>query len=116
MEKNNEKASIAVTPKAAAHIAATMAKEGLTNHGLRIGIKKGGCTGYEYMLQFAAAPEDDDYIYDIGELRIYIDRASLEKLDGSVLDYTDGLVGAGLAFRNPQATRTCGCGTSFSTE
>jgi iron-sulfur cluster assembly protein len=116
MEKSDGKASVTVSPKAAAHIATIMATEGLTTHGLRIGVKKSGCTGYEYTFQFAAAPADDDYIYQTGELRIYIDRTSLEKLDGAVLDYTDGLVGAGLAFRNPQATRTCGCGASFSTE
>ena len=116
MEESKRRAGVTVTPNAAAHIATIMAKEGLTNHGLRIGIKKGGCTGYEYTFQFAAAPEDEDYIYEVGELRIYIDSTSLEKLDGTVLDYTNGLVGAGLALRNPQATRTCGCGTSFSTE
>ena len=115
MEETKNEPVVQLTEAAIAHITATMERQGLAGQGLRIGLEKGGCSGYEYLVEFATEAQDDDYVYEVGQLRIFIDRVSSEKLAGAVLDYVDGLVGAGLKFRNPQATSTCGCGTSFST-
>lgn len=79
---------------------------------LRIAVTRGGCAGWEYRLAFAAA-QPGDVEWEEGEIRIALDRASIDRLAGSVLDYQGGLSGAGFRFRNPHARGTCGCGTSF---
>jgi iron-sulfur cluster assembly accessory protein len=103
-----------LTDKALEHVRKTMLREGVDGHGLRIAVVTGGCSGNEYALTFAAAPEIGDSVYTVNGLRVFVDVASVEKLAGTVLDYVDGLHGAGLKFRNPNATHQCGCGTSFS--
>jgi len=104
-----------LTPKAVAHVRKTMANEDAQDHGLRVAVVTGGCSGHEYSLAFAASPEHDDIVYEIEGLKVFVDAASVEKLGGTVLDYVDGLYGAGLKFSNPNAVHSCGCGTSFST-
>ena len=105
-----------VTPKAAAHILSTMKKDGAEGHGLRIRVVSGGCSGYEYAIDFAAAPQGDDQVLQAGDLRVFIERGSVDKVAGTVLDFIAGQYGGGtLKFTNPQAAHTCGCGTSFST-
>ena len=116
MEETHNEPVVQLTEAAVAYITGMMERQGLDGQALRIGLEKGGCSGYEYLLEFAAEAQDNDYVYEVGQLRVFIDLVSSEKLAGVVLDYTDGLVGAGLKFRNPQATSTCGCGTSFSTD
>ena len=88
----------------------------LGGQGLRVAITTGGCSGYEYSLSLSPEPEPDDVLIEIDALRVFVEAASIDKLSGTVLDYVDGLYGGGLKFTNPQATHTCGCGTSFSTE
>jgi iron-sulfur cluster assembly accessory protein len=109
-------APFSLTEKAARHIRKTMERDGVTNHGLRIAVVPGGCSGYEYAISFASAPETGDLVLDIESLPVFVDKNSVDKLAGTVLDYVDGLYGAGLKFTNPKAVHTCGCGTSFSTE
>ena len=116
MSEATNKPVVQLTEAALAHIEALMEREGLHGRALRIGLTKGGCSGYEYALGFDAAPRADDYVYRAGQLRVFVEHASCDKLAGAVLDYADGLLGAGLKFRNPRATSTCGCGTSFSTD
>ncbi|MBI4418571.1 MAG: iron-sulfur cluster assembly accessory protein [Ignavibacteriales bacterium] len=82
-------------------------------HALRLGIKGGGCSGMTYVLAFDEKPRQGDNIYDIGGLTVYIDPKSLFYLSGTTLDFSDGLNGRGFVFNNPQAVRTCGCGSSF---
>lgn len=79
---------------------------------LRIAVTRGGCAGWEYRIEFATA-QPDDVEWQDGDVRIALDRASIARLEGSVLDYQGGLSGAGFRFRNPHARGTCGCGTSF---
>jgi iron-sulfur cluster assembly accessory protein len=93
-----------------------MEKEGALGHGLRVAIVPGGCSGYEYSMEFKEAPAAGDEVFEVDGLTVYVDGASVEKLTGTVLDFVDGLHGAGLQFRNPQAVHACGCGSSFSTE
>lgn len=82
--------------------------------GIRIGIQNGGCSGYQYNLAVADAPQQSDLIEQHGKLRVYIDAASAPLLDGVVLDFVDSLLESGFKFNNPNATDTCGCGQSFT--
>lgn len=105
-----------LTDKAAEHVKRTLIRQGLEGHGLRVAVVSGGCSGYEYALEFAGEPREGDRVVRHGDLDVYVDAASIERLEGTVLDYVDGLYGAGLKFANPQAVHSCGCGTSFSTD
>ena len=105
-----------LTGKALDHVRRLMARDGVPDHGLRIAVVTGGCSGNEYSLSFAAAPQVGDRVFEVDGVKVFIDTTSVEKLAGTVLDYVDGLHGGGLKFRNPNATHQCGCGTSFSTE
>jgi iron-sulfur cluster assembly protein len=116
MTATTEAPSLTLTPAAAAHVRRAIEKEGLTGHGLRISVVTGGCSGNEYALDFTALPQEGDSVYEYGDLKVFVDEASREKLAGTVLDYVDGLSGGGLRFKNPNATHHCGCGTSFATE
>jgi iron-sulfur cluster assembly protein len=107
---------LTLTPAAAAHVRRAIANEGLHGHGLRISVVTGGCSGHEYALDFVPAPHEGDTVYEFEDLKIFVDAASRDKLAGTVLDYVDSLSGGGLRFKNPNATRQCGCGTSFATE
>jgi iron-sulfur cluster assembly protein len=104
---------IQVTEKAAEQIKAIMKKEGLEDHGLRIAAVGGGCSGMSYKLEFDKVTGEDKVYEDHG-VKILVDKKSYIVLNGTTLDYTDGLNGTGFVFQNPNAKSTCGCGTSFS--
>jgi len=80
--------------------------------GLRLGVEKGGCAGLQYVMETGSWREGDTTV-EHGGAKVFIDAASTDHLSGSVLDYEDGLSGAGFRIRNPHASRSCGCGTSF---
>lgn len=80
---------------------------------LRVGIKRGGCSGYSYVLELAEAPQAHDIVLEEKGARLFIDGASAQQLDGVEIDYLDSLQGAGFKIKNPQATKGCGCGNSF---
>ncbi len=82
-------------------------------HGLRVGVKGGGCSGFTYILGFDVIKEDDD-TFDIAGLKVVMQRAHGIYLMGMEVDWIDGLENRGFTFTNPNATDTCGCGTSFS--
>jgi len=105
---------IDLTPAAVEHVKRLRAKEGKEGQALRIGVKAGGCSGYSYFLGFTADRRANDLVIEYEGLPVYVDARSLEILDGTVIDYERGLLGAGLQFRNPRAKRSCGCGDSFS--
>lgn len=106
---------VELTPKAIEKVLAARAAEGRGEaEGLRLAVVKGGCSGYEYSIKFAASPAEDDFVYRAGGIDIYVARDSAEILRGTVLDYVDGLHGAGLKFTNPNASHSCGCGSSFA--
>ena len=92
----------------------TMAKEGMTEGGLRVSVVGGGCSGFQYSLGFDAAPREDDIIVEQRGVKLFVDPTSLQYVHGTMLDYVNGLHGAGFRFVNPNASRTCGCGSSFS--
>ncbi len=93
-----------------------MEAEGAQGQGLRLAVVPGGCSGYEYSMVFAEAPAEGDHVFEVDGLSVFVAGDSVDKLSGTVLDFVDGLYGAGLQFRNPHAAHSCGCGSSFSTE
>lgn len=88
-------------------------KELPENYGLRIGVKGGGCSGMSYILGFDKVEEADD-IYQVDDIKVYINKAHLLYLAGMEVDYHNGLQNRGFVFNNPNAESTCGCGDSFS--
>ena len=81
---------------------------------LRVAVKPGGCSGFNYDMFFDSEFADDDVLRDFAGVKVVVDPQSAELLTGSTLDYSDSLQGAGFHITNPNATRTCGCGNSFS--
>jgi iron-sulfur cluster assembly protein len=91
-----------------------MEKEGRANTLLRVGVKGGGCSGFTYHMEFEDAPRDTDNAYRFHGLDVVVDPRSLELLKGIVLDYREG-INSGFQWINPNATKSCSCGESFST-
>jgi len=83
--------------------------------GLRLFVKQGGCAGLSYGMRFEHEPEADDTIFERNDLRVFVDPASMDYVEGSVLDFEAGLQGAGFHVRNPNVVSECGCGESFRT-
>ncbi len=83
------------------------------DYGLRVGVKGGGCSGMSYTLGFDALSRDNDLVLDADGVKVFIDTKSMFYLMGITLDFSDGLMGKGFTFTNPNATKTCGCGSSF---
>ncbi|GEN66651.1 HesB/IscA family protein [Chryseobacterium rhizosphaerae] len=81
---------------------------------IRVGVKSGGCSGLEYVLKFDNQKTDTDQIFEDNDIKIVIDKKSILYLAGTTLEYSGGLNGKGFVFNNPNASRTCGCGESFS--
>jgi len=105
---------ITLTDVAASKVAELLAQEGSDDLMLRVAVRPGGCSGYSYEMFFDSEVSDDDVVRTHGSVKVAVDAASAELLAGSTLDYSDGLQGAGFHVSNPNATRTCGCGSSFS--
>jgi len=105
---------INMTDQATAKVADLLAQEGNAELALRVAVRPGGCSGFSYEMFFDSELEDDDIVRSFGAVKVVVDPASAEQLAGATLDYKDGLQGAGFHITNPNATRTCGCGSSFS--
>ncbi|MBL6447860.1 iron-sulfur cluster assembly accessory protein [Fulvivirga sp. 29W222] len=106
---------INVTEKAKDRIIELRKKEGKsTDHNIRVLVQGGGCSGLMYDLKFDAQIEPSDEVFEDKGVKILVDKKSLLYLLGTTLDFSDGLNGKGFQFINPNATRTCGCGESFS--
>lgn len=106
--------SIDVSDAAAAKVAELLAAEGNTDLRLRVAVRPGGCSGYSYEMFFDDEVADDDSVLTFGDIGVVIDAASADLLKGATLDYKDALQGGGFSIDNPNATRSCGCGQSFS--
>jgi iron-sulfur cluster assembly accessory protein len=105
---------VKLTPKAIEMVRKMQTKEGLgAENGMRIGVVGGGCSGFQYSLNFDTQKEGDR-VTDFGGVIVLVDEISLPYIAGTTLDYVEGLHGAGFRFDNPRASRTCGCGSSFS--
>jgi iron-sulfur cluster assembly accessory protein len=109
--------TISLTPKAVDAVKLAIAEEGLKGHGLRVAVVGGGCSGYSYALDFTDVSEDvdeEDIELDFEGLPVYIDPHSAQLLGETQIDYVESLQKKGFVFNNPNATTTCGCGSSFS--
>jgi iron-sulfur cluster assembly protein/iron-sulfur cluster insertion protein len=105
---------ITVTDNAAAKVKSLIEAEGDDGLALRVAVRPGGCSGFSYEMFFDGDIAADDVAQEVSGVRVVVDPASAELLKGAVLDFKDGLQGAGFAIENPNASRTCGCGQSFS--
>jgi iron-sulfur cluster assembly accessory protein len=106
---------IQITSNAAAQIRKMLAKRGSREVGLRIGVKAGGCSGFEYTFAWEHAAKETDVVFEGQEgAKVIVDARSLRLLDDTVLDYDTSLLSKGFIFNNPHASSTCGCGASFS--
>lgn len=106
---------ITLTPKAISEIKKLLANEEASDKmGVRVGVKGGGCSGLTYMLNFEKENRPDDKILEFDGVKVFLDPKSAIYLRGTELDFSDGLNGKGFEFKNPNAQRTCGCGSSFS--
>ena len=106
---------ITLTPAAAQEAKRLIEKEKKPNVGLRIGVKGGGCSGLTYVLAIEeAAPKQYDTVFEQDGVKVLVDAKSHLHLDGTTINYKNGLMGGGFEFNNPLAKKTCGCGTSFT--
>jgi iron-sulfur cluster assembly protein len=107
---------IQVTERALKRIRTAMAKEGISPRegGLRLGIQGGGCSGLTYNIRFDTQPRERDRVYNFDDVRVFVDPKSFLYLSGMILDYEETLMRQGFNFINPNSTKSCGCGSSFS--
>lgn len=106
---------IRLTPKAVQMVKITREQEGIDpGHGLRVAVRGGGCSGFEYALDFDPEARDNDHVLEYDGLKVFVDSVSARYLDGTEIDYVLGTTGAGFKFNNPRAVGTCGCGSSFA--
>ena len=108
--------TIQVTERALARIRAAMEKEGVSPEqgGLRLGVSGGGCSGLSYQIRFDTKPRERDRVYEFEGVRVFVDPKSFIYLAGMVLDWEDSLMKQGFNFVNPNSSKSCGCGSSFS--
>lgn len=105
---------VTLTDAATAKVADLLAQEGVDGLALRVAVRPGGCSGFSYEMFFDADITDEDVVREFDGVKVAVDATSADLLKGSTLDYSDGLQGAGFHVTNPNASRTCGCGSSFS--
>jgi iron-sulfur cluster assembly protein len=106
---------ITLTPRAIEELKKIMAQESPDEPvALRVGVKGGGCSGLTYFLTLEKEERPGDKVLDFDGVKVLLDSKSAIYLEGTELDFTDGLSGSGFAFHNPKAVRTCGCGSSFA--
>jgi len=106
---------IQITAQAAQRIKQILAKEGVTG-GLRLAVQGGGCSGLSYLFKIETGERPNDHIYASDGAKVLIDPKSLVFLDGLTLDYKESLMQSGFVIHNPNAQKTCSCGTSFSVQ
>lgn len=106
--------TISLTDVAAAKVGELLRQEGNPELALRVAVRPGGCSGMSYEMFFDSDIADDDLVSSYNEFRVVVDPTSATLIAGATLDFKDGLQGAGFSINNPNATRSCGCGQSFS--
>jgi len=105
---------ITLTDSAASKVKELLDAEGEPELALRVAVRPGGCSGYSYEMFLDGDVAGDDELADFGGVKVIVDPSSAQLLKGATLDYKEGLQNAGFAIDNPNATRSCGCGQSFS--
>lgn len=116
LAQGNAAGGIQITERAVQKIRSAIEKEGIspTEGGLRLGVMGGGCSGLSYSIKFDTHPRERDRVYEFDGVRVFIDPKSFIYLHGMTLDYEETLMRQGFNFINPNSTRSCGCGSSFS--
>jgi len=107
---------ITFTEKAAERTLKILEGENPKPEGIRISVVGGGCSGFSYRMEFVNEPQNDDNVFEFGELKIFVDPISLMYIEGSVIDYNETLSNSGFQFNNPNVKTTCGCGSSFDVQ
>lgn len=105
---------VTLTENAAREVRRLMETQKLPDVSLRMGVKGGGCSGLSYMLNFESETREQDQVFEILGIKVVVDSKSLLYLEGTMLDFVNGLEGTGFKFVNPNASKSCGCGSSFS--
>lgn len=108
-----EQTPVTVSERAADKIAGILSKEPAGSM-LRVAVEGGGCSGFQYKFDIVTQKEDDDLVLDANGHDVLVDSVSVDYMEGSVIDFSDELIGAAFKIENPNATAACGCGTSFS--
>lgn len=107
--------AILLSEAAAREIKTIITQQGLgENVALRVGVKGGGCSGFSYVLDLTESPAENDEVMEAHGIKILADKKSYLYLNGTEIDFKDEVMGRGFVFKNPNATHTCGCGSSFS--
>ncbi len=114
IKSNKPQQTVSLTPGAVDKVRALIAEENEPDLALRMAVRPGGCSGFSYEMYFDSMVDGDDIVEHFDDVRVLVDPDSAEKIKGSTLDYKEGLMGAGFAIENPNVTRSCGCGNSFS--
>jgi len=107
---------INVSPTAASKINELLVEEGKAGSGLRVFVQGGGCSGFQYGLMIEEGGGDADQVFESNGVRLFVDPVSISYLKGAEVDFVDTVTGGGFTIKNPNATSTCGCGQSFSTD
>ena len=114
MLRTPEGVALLLTDVAVEKVKEVMTREGVKEGGLRVAVVGGGCSGFQYNLSLDDSAREDDTVIEQGGVKLFLDPISQQYVYGTVIDYVNGLHGAGFKFVNPNANRTCGCGSSFS--
>ena len=114
LKSNNPEPELNLTHNAIEQVKHLLARDKREDFGLRVSVTNGGCSGFSYQLKFEKEPTPEDIVLVRDGLTVYVDSASAPYLKGTVIDFVAGIYGGGFKFTNPNATGTCGCGTSFS--
>ncbi|MFQ5912117.1 MAG: HesB/IscA family protein [Nitrospinota bacterium] len=105
---------ITVTEEAIKQVQKLQEEQNLKDYALRVGIQGGGCSGLSYTLGFDSEIKEKDKVFEMDGVKVVVDAKSLLYLSGTTLTYEDSMMGGGFRFENPNAKRTCGCGSSFT--
>jgi iron-sulfur cluster assembly accessory protein len=114
VDLEKEEKPIVLTSKAVEMVKEAMTRENLAGYGIRVGVVGGGCSGFQYSMDFENEEREGDTVVEQEGVKLYVDPMSAMYLQGVTIDYVVGLQGAGFKFNNPNAKSTCGCGQSFS--
>jgi len=112
--QNTNSPVVTLTDAAIEKVKSMMAKEGKEGYALRVGVVTGGCAGLSYEMKFQKNPYDNDSVAQQKDLKIIVNQESIQFLQGIQIDYVDTLKESGFKYKNPKASSSCGCGTSFS--
>jgi iron-sulfur cluster assembly accessory protein len=113
-DEQTEGLDLTLTETAIQQVKFLLARDNREGHGLRVSVTDGGCSGFSYKLDFAREGKPGDLVLESDNLRVFVDSTSAAYLKGMTIDYVASLYGGGFKFINPNASATCGCGTSFS--